>query len=181
LADVSRRLDDLTSLVEIGSRWAARMHEAEGRLPSESELPEIALRLERSDNGTLLFWAVADWRAVHTLAPPLTVSRVSYSNPLEVVLAGSVFILHGVTLAARLVRDWSATRRVNAAKAQEAEAEARMTDARADLYEWLVAQAKTQGGGAVPAEELVRMTTNADLKVLNRIAEDPVSVSEAAG
>lgn len=69
-----------------------------------------------------------------------TVVTVRYENPLEVLLIGSGMFIAGVILAARTARDWSAARRTGVATAREAEA--RMTEARADLYEHLVNEAK---------------------------------------
>lgn len=52
-----------------------------------------------------------------------------------------------------------------------------MTESRAELYAFLVEEAKTDSWRLpLPARELMQITTDADLKALNRIAEDQVSI-----
>lgn len=174
--DLSRRFTDLATLVDVGCRWAVQT-EASRSGASQSGLPLALVSGDRTQSGTVLFWSVVDDREATAVgSSPPEVLRVVYSNPLELVLAGGA-LLPGVVLAARLVRDWSAKRRVNDAVAREAESEARITESRADLFAFMVAEAKVQGGLPVPARELVQITTDWELKVLNRIAEDQVNIT----
>jgi len=101
-------------------------------------------------------------------------------NPLEVTLAGSGMFIAGVILAARTIRDWSNTRRIGLATAREAEAEARMTEARADLYEHLVNEAR-RGQTPVPVGDLVQIVTPPEIKSLNRLAERPIALELPRG
>ena len=118
--------------------------------------------------------------AVPFFGNPIRVSTLRYENPLELVVVGSGFMIAGLTLAARTVRDWSNAKRVRRAQAREAEAEARMTEARADLYRHLVNEA-IQGRATIPVGDLVQIVTPAEVKALNRIAEAPVTLQLPPG
>lgn len=72
------------------------------------------------------------------------------------------------------------TRRIGDATAREAEAEARMTEARADPYEHLVNEAR-RGQTLVPVADLVQVVTPPDLKSLNRLVERPIALELPRG
>lgn len=114
------------------------------------------------------------------LGQAATVRRLEYSNPIELVLMGSGMLIAGVVVAARLVRDWSTTRRTNEAVAREAEAEARMTEDRARLYSWMVDEAR-RGASPMPIGDLVQIVTPPEVKALSRLSQDPVTLELPRG
>lgn len=206
LVDIARRVKDLVTLVEVGHRWGFELARGAAAWDLENELqrggPEVLNRLflrekwdrlSRRRHGLLreyfeFGWPSADpeWivlrdlRAQSLLGQAATVRRLEYSNPIELVLAGSGLLIGGVIVAARLVRDWSVTRRTNEAVAREAEAEARMTEDRARLYSWMVDEAR-RGASPIPIVDLVQMVTPAEVKALSRLSQDPVTLELPRG
>jgi hypothetical protein len=209
LDDVALYLTDLATLVDVGQRWGIELSRAavewDARADTRTTRPdrgdvgydvERALigegfDLPRGRRGHIPPWewvwgddiqwrTLRDLRARQILGERTTVVTVRYENPLEVILVGSGMLIAGVILAARTARDWSAARRTGAATAREAEAEARMTEARADLYEHLVNEAK-RGQTPVPVGDLVQIVTPPEIKSLNRLTERPISLELPGG
>lgn len=122
-----------------------------------------------------LLSAIADTRAPDILGTPTRVIRAQYNNPVEVVLTGSGFLILGTIYIARLVRDWSHIRRAGQGQAREAEASARRAEASADLYEWLVDEAKA-GRLRVPPGDLLNGVPPGGLPALTRLAGSEVTL-----
>ncbi len=124
--------------------------------------------------------SLAAARATRTIGSRIEVISAEYRNPIEVVLGGSGFLLLGVIYALRFVRDWSNTRRVDAARATQAEQDARRASSHADFSEWLVSEAR-RGNLHVPPQELVNIVTNSDLRAIDRLAENEVQLQLPPG
>jgi hypothetical protein len=122
-----------------------------------------------------LLSAIADTRTPDVLGTPIRVGRAEYSNPIELVLTGSGFLILGTIYIARLARDWSNIRRAGAGVAREAEASARRAEASADLFEWLVDEAKA-GRLRVPPGDLLNAVPPGDLPALTRLAGSDVTL-----
>lgn len=204
ISELSRRIDDLCVVVEVGHRWGFGLartvaswdlyYEIDRRGPEALEElfgPEWRRR-RRSRRYMYEFlefgpffedpeWiTLLDRRAEGLIGQPVTVGRLQYQNPIELVLGGSGLLLLGVAMAARLVRDWSSTRRTNEAVAREAEAEARMTEDRARLYRWMVNEAR-RGDSPIPVGELVQIVTPAEVKSLARLSADAITLQLPQG
>lgn len=205
IEEVARRIHDLSVLVEVGHGWGVELArtaadwdlsyelrtggpDAVERLLEAEEMPFPARWLPSGSpflepvwpRADLEWLALRDLHAESLLGTPTSVQRLEYANPIELILLGSGLLLRGVIIAARLVRDWSAQRRINSATAREAEAQARMTEDRARLYSWMVDQA-TSGQSPIPVGDLVQITTPADIRALSRLAEDPVTLELPRG
>lgn len=63
------------------------------------------------------------------------------------------------------MRDWSHTRRIGAAEAQQAEAAAQRAVTHADLCQWLVDEAKV-GSRHMPLSELIDVVTRPEIQAL---------------
>jgi hypothetical protein len=135
--------------------------------------------------------ALADTETPEVLGAPTVVSRAEYRNPVEIVLTGSGFLLLGTVYVARLVRDWSSTRRIGAAAAREAEASAeasartaaasaREAEDRAEMLHWLVDEAKA-GRMPVPPGDLLNSVTHTEAKALRRLASTDVTLQLPQG
>ena len=82
---------------------------------------------------------------------------------LTVLVAHFGFLLIGSIPVLRLMRDWSHTRRIGAAEAQQAEAAAKRAVAHADLCQWLVDEAKV-GSLHMPLSELIDVLTRPEIQ-----------------
>lgn len=205
LAAVSDRLTDLTIAVGLGEKWGAELARAAARWDlrydwRNGERRErlfdeaAALGYSRDEIYDELEWhprrwpgqsgelmrSLADVRTPPLLGRPTVVHRVEYSNPLELVLAGSGMLIGGVIWVARLVRDWSNKRRADEAVVREAHAEATITETRAELYKWLVDEAK-QGRCPMPVGDLAQLVTPAEIKALDRLADSPLRLELPPG
>jgi hypothetical protein len=127
-----------------------------------------------------LLYALADIRAPELLGQSARVSTLGYSNPLVVELGGSGFLIAGSIYALRMVRDWSSRRRIGAADARDAEARASGEEARAELLQWLVDEAKA-GRMPVPAGDLLQLVTASDVEAVDRLAEEEISLRLPSG
>lgn len=166
-----RDLFELDEWLHTG-RWPGRPSGRPGRFPYGD--PTTALQ------------ALADLEMLPLLGSRPVVDRASYENPLELILAGSGFAIAGAVSVLRLVRDWSNTRRLGAAQADRAEAEARIWHARADgaeadgnLARWLVSEAKA-GRVAIPIGELLAAVGPSDEAALGRLADHHVELEAPA-
>jgi hypothetical protein len=203
---VAARLDDLAVLVGLGERWGFELARAAAgwdlhnnllSSPDDLGVLEEAERLGfgRFDVRGAFPWGrgwpygvvgrdpvptIADVRAVDLFGSPVRVVRIEYANPLELILVGSGMLLTGVILTARLVRDWSNKRAADGTVVREARAEASITEARADLYRWLVDETKA-GRAPMPVGELVSTVTPSEIKALNRVADSPVVITVPGG
>jgi hypothetical protein len=137
--------------------------------------------------GQAVFWSpddllrmLADLRVPESLGSPVRTQHLEYRNPLEVVLSGSGFLLLGSIYVVRIVRDWSSTRRQDAATAQTLEAHARQDSARADLMEWLVTEAK-EGRLHVPPGDLLNSVSPDESAAMARLAEQKVQIQLPTG
>jgi hypothetical protein len=128
----------------------------------------------------VLLRTIADLRMPGSLGSPMRTQHLEYRNPLEVVLSGSGFLLLGSIYVVRIVRDWSNTRRQDAAAAQTSEAHARQDSARADLMEWLVTETK-EGRLHVPPVDLLNSVSPDESKAMGRLAEQEVQLQLPPG
>lgn len=195
---------DLAALVDVGARWGIELARTAAEWDIVSDLGERgpgalgrALRNEGLSHGLQRRWLDLPWevdwpgghpefgtlRDVHAdrlLGRHPTVVRLCYENPVELILAGSGMLIAGVMYAARMARDWSAQRRAAEAIAREAEAEADMTEARSELYRWMVREAR-RGRAPIPIGDLVRVVTPAEVKALNRLSDSPITLELPRG
>jgi len=135
---------------------------------------------------TTVLQALADIDMPGLLGSRPRVRHASYENPLELILTASGFAIAGVVAVLRLARDWSNTRRLGAAEADQAEADARTRHARADgeetrgdLTQWLVNEAKA-GRVAIPIGELLGAVGPSDDAALRRLADHPLELEAPA-
>jgi hypothetical protein len=91
------------------------------------------------------------------------------------MLGGSGFLVLGAAAALRFVRDYSATRRLGAVKADLAEASAVREDLRTDLFRWVVGEVQA-GRMLVPPADLLRLLSDADVQALNTLARSDVAL-----
>lgn len=123
---------------------------------------------------------LASGRVPRLLGSAARAARIEYRNPVEVLLAGSGFLLLGTIKVLTLIRDWSAERREKAAAADAAESVARQYASSAALSEWLVSEAM-QGRQHVPIGDLVRVATPQDFNAMNRLVASDVSLDIPQG
>lgn len=109
------------------------------------------------------------------LGPPPSLRRISYENPVEIIIGGIAFGLWGVVSVFRLVRSWSSRRRTERAAASIAEAEARIAMKRADIVEYLADEVKAGRLQIAPAD-LVKLVQQADLEALSKLAAADVTL-----
>lgn len=202
---------DLASVVELGTKWGETLAQSAAAwdiadVLRRGERHGLELLLERELGGEgfhelLDFiydapppyrwmsaghpaWELArDRRAVNIRGQAARPTSLRYENPLELILCGAGSLLMGVILAARLVRDWSNQRRIGAAAAAQAEAEARKAyaeagraEAAADFARWMAEEAKS-GRGALPQLELLKAITPHEARAIERLAEQDVELS----
>lgn len=208
-------VSDLASVTELGSKWGELLAESAAgwdianlarrgdRHGLEFLLREELYDLHFEEVHELLYggpppyrWLLAGhpvWgllqaqRAGDIRGQATRPTRLTYENPLELILCGTGALLMGAVMAARLVRDWSSQRRIAAAAATQAEAEARKAEAEADRAEttadfarWMADEAKA-GRGGLPQMELLKAITPGEARAIERLAEQDVQLSIPPG
>lgn len=131
--------------------------------------------------------ALADYRVPEQLGTPVRLRRVTYQNPLEVVLTGSGFLIAGAIYVLRMIRDWSSNRRMAAAAAEQAEAAADVARAQAaqtrtegDILRWFADEARA-GRWHVPPGELLDLVRREDITAMERLSATPVQLDLPRG
>lgn len=79
------------------------------------------------------------------------------------ILSGSAVFLLAIPYVLQFVRDWSHTRRIGAAEAQQAEVAAQRAAIYADLSQWLVNEAKI-GNLHMSPSELIDVATRPEIQ-----------------
>ena len=158
----------LAALRQRPQLWRPRDPEAEERYIAETAMEGAAFRLLTSDLGEpppaiqrLYLTAAAE-----RLGNPPTVRRMTYSNPLEVIVASSGAIGATLVALAVIVRDWSSRRRIGAAAALDAE---NTTEARAELRR-IVVQKFAAGEIDLPPDDMMRALGDEPTRAMARLA-----------
>ncbi|GEM_PF-2913125 len=202
---------DLNELVDLGTLWGDVLAESSAQWDLAYEVQRGDLRaidrlLDGSHIDPRLRDEVFEWihmrppwrgwwsshpaweqvqyqRASELRGRPPRVRSLRYENPLELVLYGSGPLMGGVILVARMIRDWSAQRRLGAAAAREAEARARIVETEADRAEiatemlrWF-AEEERAGRGGLPQFDLLKALTPHHAQAINHLAEQDVKLA----
>lgn len=208
-------VSDLTDVTELGTKWGGLLAETAAswdiaNLVRQSDRRglELLLREELYDlhfeeARELLYgspppdrWLLAghpvwgllqDQRASELRGQTTRPTRLTYENPLELILCGTGALLMGAVMAARLARDWSSQRRIVAAAATQAEAEARKAEGEADRAEdhcRLCALDGRRGEGrprGTPADGATEGHHPGEARAIERLAQQDVQLSLSAG
>lgn len=211
LVEVIRGLEDMT---DIGLSWGTSLARSAATWDLGYELGQLGLYtvyeramregmwplgLERlrpleSQHGEWLGYEdpeltyLRDVRAQRLLGTPPRVTRLTYENPVELILIASGLMLTGITMAARFVRDLSANLSIGRAEARKAEAEARVAETWADREEAVTAAATTwlsdearRTATPLPIGEMAAITSNHNFADLRRVIERPVTLELPTG
>ncbi|MGH8913250.1 MAG: hypothetical protein ACRDZM_01895 [Acidimicrobiia bacterium] len=208
--DIAACFDDLQTAMSVGERWGVRLARESARRTILNQISREGPRVlgglarelgydERDIDmldewmhgpwGPRRSWAVDPWGILDTVADTqatkelgshAVVQRAEYRNPLEVILTGSGFLILGCAYTLRLIRDWSNTRRAGAGAAREAVAAARHAEARAELFQWLVDEARA-GRMPVPPGALLNMVTQTEAEAVHRLATSDIALELPSG
>jgi hypothetical protein len=118
---------------------------------------------------------MSDLQVPSSAGQPIYLSHAEYGNPIDLTLRGAGLLLVGVLQAFRFARDWSAVRRKGKARARVTEAGAGEAETRAELFRWLVDEAKS-GRILVPPGELLKAVSPAEMRALGRLAASDVTL-----
>jgi hypothetical protein len=122
-----------------------------------------------------LLATMSDVQAPSNVGRPIYLERAEYHNPIDLALYGAGFFLVGVLQVMRFVRDMSAVRHRGSAEARIAEAAAAEAETRAELFRWLVDEAKS-GRMLVPPGDLLKAVAPAQMRALGRLAATDVTL-----
>jgi hypothetical protein len=122
-----------------------------------------------------LFATMSDLQVPSSVGQPIYLSHAEYGNPIDLTLRGAGLLLVGVLQAFRFARDWSAVRRRGKAQARMTEAAAGEAETRAELFRWLVDEAKS-GRIVVPPGDLLKTVSPAEMRALGRLAATDVTL-----
>lgn len=193
--ELGQVLFDLEHALSLGERWGivrAQMYEADGLIPGGSlghgvHLPIYSLGQQvayEAFHDALQLDVDAEARQPEPPAgdpPPLAAlgSRVlmghaTYRNPLVVDLLAQVggggALVWGTIKVLSMIRDWGPKRRRDTAKAVEAEANARIRLAAADIAAWIATQTAA-GMQPLPVSVMIAAVGLADLQALDRLSQ----------
>jgi hypothetical protein len=133
------------------------------------------------EDATALLEDVLTLNTYELYGRPPYAARIRFENPVDVAVSGAGFGFKGIISLLVLIRDWTTTRRLNAAEAAQAEArvdreqaEARLAMSRADLAQWYVNEVQQGRAQFVPAGQLANEAKDSELKAIDRLSEtDP--------